>query len=73
VTVRAVASGSAIAGSLPPGGATAPTLTSTPTRGVSLAEDVPSRDDADLEGSSLVGAAVVEQVLGGRVIEERNE
>ncbi|WP_432497163.1 DNA polymerase III subunit gamma and tau [Kineococcus auxinigenes] len=31
-------------------------------------EDVPSRDDADAEDSQLVGAAVVEQLLGGKVI-----
>ncbi|WP_432484382.1 DNA polymerase III subunit gamma and tau [Kineococcus esterisolvens] len=31
-------------------------------------EDVPSRDDEDAEDSQLVGAAVVEQLLGGKVI-----
>ncbi len=35
------------------------------------ADDVPSIDDPDLEGSNLVGASVIEQLLGGRVIEER--
>jgi hypothetical protein len=30
-------------------------------------------DDADVEGSNLVGASVVEQLLGGRLIEEREE
>jgi len=33
-----------------------------------VAEDEPSRDDADAEDSGMVGAAVVEQLLGGRVI-----
>ena len=37
------------------------------------ADDVPSHDDPDLEGSNLVGATVVEQMLGGRVIEERQD
>jgi DNA polymerase-3 subunit gamma/tau len=37
------------------------------------ADDVPSDDDPDLEGSNLVGASVVEQLLGGRVIEERKD
>jgi DNA polymerase-3 subunit gamma/tau len=40
---------------------------------VRLADDVPSVDDIDLEGSGLVGASVVEQLLGGRVIEERQD
>jgi hypothetical protein len=35
------------------------------------ADDVPSDDDPDLEGSNLVGASVVEQLLGGRVIDEQ--
>ena len=38
-----------------------------------LADDVPSADDVDLDGSGLVGASVVEQLLGGRVIEERHD
>ncbi|MEJ5867464.1 hypothetical protein WDV85_06890, partial [Pseudokineococcus sp. 5B2Z-1] len=33
-------------------------------------EDLPSRDDADAEDEGLVGARLVEQLLGGRVIEE---
>jgi DNA polymerase-3 subunit gamma/tau len=37
------------------------------------ADDVPSHDDPDLEGSNLVGATVVEQLLGGRVIEDRQD
>jgi DNA polymerase-3 subunit gamma/tau len=37
------------------------------------ADDVPSHDDPDLEGSNLVGASVVEQLLGGRVIEEQRD
>jgi DNA polymerase-3 subunit gamma/tau len=36
-------------------------------------DDEPSADDPDIEGSNLVGAAVVEQILGGRVIEERED
>jgi hypothetical protein len=36
-------------------------------------DDVPSKDDEDIEGSQLVGAPVVVQLLGGRVIEERTE
>jgi DNA polymerase-3 subunit gamma/tau len=40
---------------------------------VRLADDVPSVDDVDLEGANLVGASVVEQLLGGRVIEDRQE
>jgi DNA polymerase-3 subunit gamma/tau len=40
---------------------------------IRLADDVPSVDDVDLEGSGLVGASVVEQLLGGRVIEERHD
>jgi DNA polymerase-3 subunit gamma/tau len=35
-------------------------------------DDEPSMDDADIEGSHLVGAPVVEQLLGGRVIEEHD-
>jgi DNA polymerase-3 subunit gamma/tau len=40
---------------------------------IRLSDDVPSADDPDLEGSALVGAAVVERLLGGRVIEEREQ
>jgi DNA polymerase-3 subunit gamma/tau len=40
---------------------------------IRLADDLPSADDADLAGSDLVGASVVEQLLGGRVIEERRD
>jgi DNA polymerase-3 subunit gamma/tau len=36
-------------------------------------DDEPSADDPDIEGSNLVGAAVVEQILGGRLIEERED
>jgi hypothetical protein len=36
-------------------------------------DDEPSDDDEDLDGSNLVGPSVVEQLLGGRVIEEREE
>jgi DNA polymerase III subunit gamma/tau len=44
-----------------------------PSSSLRLAEDVPSVDDVDLEGSNLVGATVVEQLLGGRVIEDRHD
>jgi DNA polymerase-3 subunit gamma/tau len=37
---------------------------------VALADDTPSRDDPDAEGSGMVGAPLVAQVLGGTVIEE---
>ncbi len=33
--------------------------------------DEPSMDDADLDGATLVGRPVVEQLLGGRVIDDR--
>jgi hypothetical protein len=35
--------------------------------------DEPSFDDRDVEDSHLVGAPVVAKLLGGKVIEERNE
>jgi DNA polymerase-3 subunit gamma/tau len=35
--------------------------------------DEPSADDPDIEGSDLVGAPLIEQLLGGRIIEERQE
>jgi hypothetical protein len=35
--------------------------------------DEPRRDDADLESSGLAGPQVVEQLLGGRIIEERED
>nr|KEP24532.1 hypothetical protein DA06_08280 [Georgenia sp. SUBG003] len=37
---------------------------------VAPADDTPSRDDPDAEGSGMVGAPLVAQVLGGTVIEE---
>jgi DNA polymerase-3 subunit gamma/tau len=37
---------------------------------VSAADDVPSPDDVDAADSGLVGRPVVEQLLGGRVIDE---
>jgi hypothetical protein len=40
---------------------------------VALADDVPSADDADYEGSELVGAQVVQDLLGGRVIEDHGQ
>ncbi|MBI4941095.1 MAG: hypothetical protein HY830_10140, partial [Actinobacteria bacterium] len=36
-------------------------------------DDEVSFDDADVEGSALVGAPVVEQLLGGKLIDEREE
>ncbi len=36
-------------------------------------DDDISIDDPEIEGSGLVGAPVVAQLLGGRVIEERQE
>jgi len=65
------------AGSSSPGAArsasvTLPAAAPAP-RVVRLADDVPSVDDPDLEGSNLVGASVVEQLLGGRVIEDRQD
>ncbi|HEX5533919.1 MAG TPA: DNA polymerase III subunit gamma and tau [Actinomycetales bacterium] len=36
--------------------------------GVALEDDVPDRDDPDAEDSGLIGAPVVEQILGGKVI-----
>ncbi|MFZ0159721.1 MAG: hypothetical protein WAL50_11880, partial [Kineosporiaceae bacterium] len=43
-----------------------------PTVAAAQDQDV-SVDDPDIEGSGLVGRPVVEQLLGGRVIEERDE
>ena len=55
-------------------GATAPGQRPEPARaGTSLRDDEVSLDDADIEDSSLVGAPVVEQLLGGRLIDEREE
>lgn len=42
-------------------------------RVVDLADDLPSSDDIDFEGSHMVGAQVVQQLLGGRVIEETEQ
>ncbi len=39
-------------------------------RTVTLADDEPSADDQDFEGSHLVGTQLVQDLLGGRVIEE---
>jgi DNA polymerase-3 subunit gamma/tau len=59
---------------LPPEeGPPAPAPPRQPAPTIRLADDVPSVDDIDLEGSGLVGASVVEQLLGGRVIEERHD
>ena len=33
-------------------------------------EDTPSKDDEDAADSGLVGTAVVEKVLGGKIIDE---
>ncbi|MEW1956444.1 DNA polymerase III subunit gamma and tau [Kineococcus sp. NPDC059986] len=50
----------------------APTATSTPAPAVAVSpeEDTPSRDDEDAEDAGLVGIAVVEQILGGRVLSD---
>jgi hypothetical protein len=37
---------------------------------VTLADDEPSADDQDFEGSHLIGTQLVQDLLGGRVIEE---
>ncbi len=67
----------AAAGSSSPGAARAASVTlpaaAPAPRVVRLADDVPSVDDPDVEGSNLVGASVVEQLLGGRVIEDRQD
>ncbi len=52
--------------------APAPTPRPQPAVSASQDQDV-SIDDPDIEGSGLVGRPVVEQLLGGRVIEERDE
>jgi hypothetical protein len=54
----------------PPTSTPAPADAEPEPRVVTLADDVPSADDPDIEGSHLVGAQVVQQLLGGRVIEE---
>ena len=48
-------------------------VTSAPEPTSEPAPDEPRRDDADLAGSDLVGPQVVEQMLGGRIIEERED
>lgn len=40
---------------------------------IAVSDDEPSVDDVTLEESGLVGPTVVAQLLGGRVIEEREE
>ena len=58
----------------PPQAAAPPPAAAAPAaRGVKLADDEPSVDDVDLEGADLVGASVVESLLGGRVIEDRRD
>jgi DNA polymerase-3 subunit gamma/tau len=47
--------------------AAAPTVESAPDDG----PDEPSMDDLDLDGAAMVGQPVVEQLLGGRVIDDR--
>jgi hypothetical protein len=37
---------------------------------VDLSDDIPGADDAAFEGSQLVGAQVIQELLGGHVIEE---
>jgi DNA polymerase-3 subunit gamma/tau len=60
-------------GVAPPTAGPAPAPQRQPAPSIRLADDVPSVDDIDLEGSGLVGASVIEQLLGGRVIEERHD
>jgi DNA polymerase III subunit gamma/tau len=48
--------------------ARAPVRGAGPVASAPVVEDEPSRDDPDAEDSGLVGAAVVEQRLGGRII-----
>jgi DNA polymerase III subunit gamma/tau len=60
-------------GVAPPTAPPAPAAQRQPAPAIRLADDVPSVDDIDLDGSGLVGASVVEQLLGGRVIEERHD
>ena len=38
-----------------------------------VVDDEPSPDDPEFEGSGLVGPLLVEQLLGGQVIEERTD
>ncbi|MFN0281645.1 MAG: hypothetical protein ACKVZ6_06700, partial [Kineosporiaceae bacterium] len=44
-----------------------------PVRLTAPRDEEASFDDPDVEDSSLVGAPVVEQLLGGKVIEDREE
>ena len=52
-----------------PGGVPGPAAPAT--SGVGWEDEVASDDDVPLEDSGLVGRAVVERVLGGRLLEER--
>jgi DNA polymerase-3 subunit gamma/tau len=51
----------------------APGRASAPGGPIVLPDDEPSEDDLTIEESGMVGPSVVAQLLGGRVIEERNE
>ena len=53
--------------------ATPPATPPAAARTIALSDDEVSPDDPVIDGASLVGAAVVEQMLGGRIIEERSE
>jgi DNA polymerase-3 subunit gamma/tau len=61
-TLRATARGSSPARARPGGAVSS-----------AVPDDQPSADDDDVESSGLVGPSVVAQLLGGRVIEERDE
>ena len=69
---RPAPAGASSPGAARPASVTLPAAAPAP-RVVRLADDVPSVDDPDLEGANLVGASVVEQLLGGRVIEDRQD
>ncbi len=51
-----------------PGRPAPPVAVPGPTASAAGVDDEPSRDDADAEDSGLVGAALVERLLGGRLI-----
>jgi DNA polymerase-3 subunit gamma/tau len=69
---EATTTGAATTGAATTGAATTARDEPAPVRRprVSPADDVPSRDDVDAADSDLVGRAVVEQLLGGKVIDE---
>ncbi|HET9655381.1 MAG TPA: hypothetical protein VFP72_08500, partial [Kineosporiaceae bacterium] len=66
---RALAAAGRVGGRVP----VAPAAAAGPGPRLRPMDDEPSVDDPDIEGSNLVGAPVVEQILGGRLIEERED